>query len=210
MAVSRRIFIKAGTLAAVAAGVFLKPGVLALGQDLVDQIGAPAVTDPLANYNQATFAQYVNSIFRLRGPAVVDVTLTKVEDTLPVKTSRAGGRESFALFFRGGSVQLPQNTYIVEHAALGTFQLFLVPGGADENGAQAYTAIINRLPYTGGKHSSPGDSRKPLQLKRSTPGPGTQTEGTKPTQRVPQKEPVKPLRKGTREPEGFETNSIDY
>lgn len=206
MAISRRIFIKAGTLAAVTAGVFLKPSVIALGQDLVDKVGVPAATDPLANYTEATFAQYINSIFRLRGFTVVDVTLMKVEDTLPAKTSRAGGRESFVLFFSGGSVALPQNTYIVEHAALGTFHLFVVPGGADENGAQGYTAVINRLAHTG-KPVGPGGSRKPLPQKRSTPR--TETDGPNPTRGVPETAPVRPSKKGTRTEES-EPGLIDY
>jgi hypothetical protein len=40
---------------------------------------------------------------------------------------------------------LPQDTYIVECGALGSFALFLVPGGADENGKQSYVANVNRL-----------------------------------------------------------------
>jgi len=201
MTISRRIFIKAGTLAAVTAGVFLKPSVLALGQDLVDKGGLSAATDPLANYTGATFAQYINSIFRLRGFTVVDVTLMKVEDTLPAKTSRAGGRESFVLSFSGGSVALPQNTYIVEHAALGTFHLFLVPGGADENGAQAYTAVINRLAYTG----IPGDLRKPQR--KSTPR--TETDGPRPRRGIPETGPGRPSKKETRMEE-LEKGPIDY
>ena len=66
--------------------------------------------------------------------------LEKVEDTLHATVSRTGGRESFMLHFRGGDVQLPQDTYTVEHSALGNFRLFLVPSGADENGAQSYVA----------------------------------------------------------------------
>jgi hypothetical protein len=142
MPISRRIFIKTASVAAMAAVTLGKSSLISLAQGAI-QSGA----DPLANYTQATFTQYINSIFRLRGFRTVDVTLEKVEDTLPAQVSRDGGRESFVLHFRGGSVELPQNTYTVEHAALGTFQLFLVPNGADQNGAQSYVATINRLAY---------------------------------------------------------------
>lgn len=173
MSISRRIFMKVGTAAAIAAGLSLKPSIIAIAQEVGDKLGAPTQNDPLAFYTQSTFLQYVNSVFRLRGLTTVDVTLERVEDTLPAKTSKAGGRESFVLHFRGGSRELPQNTYTVEHPALGTFQLFLVPTGADENGAQGYVATINRLAY----------AAKPGVIPRKTTGTkstGGQTTETKP------------------------------
>ena len=199
MSISRRVFIKVGTLAAIAAGISLRPGLSVMGQDVVDQIGAPVANDPLSNYTQATFAQYVNSVFRLRGRTVVDVNLMKVEDTLPAKVARVGGRESFLLHFRGGGVRLPQDTYTVEHAALGTFLLFLVPSGADENGAQGYIAVINRLAYTS-KPLSPGVPRKPIGTKRSIVTP---PDETKPLQEPAKTTPARPSRKGSTEPEGL-------
>jgi hypothetical protein len=204
MSISRRKFISAGTIAAIAAGISLKPSFIALGQDLLDQIGAPRGTDPLSFYTQSTFAQYVNSVFRLRGFTVVDVTLTKVEDTLPAKTSREGGRESFSLHFQGGNIQLPQDTYIVEHPALGTFRLFLVPSGADENGAQGYVAIINRLAYTT-KPASPRNPRKPLGTKQSIKPPAE----TKLPQDSPPAPRAKPSRTEKKEPERFEESNIN-
>lgn len=137
MSTSRRLFIKAASVAAIAAGIIGKSGLAVLAQ----------ATDPLANYTQATFTQYLNSVFRLHGGTTVDVTLLEVKDTLPANVARVGGRESFTLRFVGGSEQLGQDTYTVEHPALGTFKLFLVPGRADENGAKAYVATINRLAY---------------------------------------------------------------
>lgn len=199
MSISRRKFIRVGTIAAIAAGISIRPSMIPLAQDVVDKAGGSTVTDPLANYTQSTFAQYVNSIFRLRGFTTVDVTLVKVEDTLPAKVSRAGGRESFALFFRGGSIKLPQDTYIVEHAALGTFRLFLVPSDADENGAQGYVAIINRLAYAS-KPALPRTQRKPLETKKPiNPSPGTKSPAT---------QPQKPTGKGKDDPERFEESGV--
>lgn len=200
MSISRRKFIRVGTIAAIGAGISIRPSLTALAQDVVDKAGGSAVTDPLANYTQATFAQYVNSIFRLHGFATVDVTLVKVEGTLPAKVSRAGGRESFALFFRGGSIKLPQDTYTVEHAALGTFRLFLVPSDADENGAQGYVAIINRLAYAT-KPALPRTQRKPLETKKSI----NLSSGTRSTTTQP---PQKPARKGKDDPERFEDSGV--
>jgi len=172
MTISRRLFIQMASIAAIAAGTMAKPSLAAFAQG-INKPGATG-TDPLANYTQETFTQYLNSIFRLHGSTSVDVTLQRVEDTLSLKELRGGGRESFVLHFRGDSVQLPQDTYTVEHPALGTFLLFLVPSGPDENGAQGYTATINRLAYS----AKPGGARKPLSRKALTePTPEIPTPG---------------------------------
>lgn len=209
MAISRRRFMRAGAIAAIAAGICLKPSFNTLAQDLIGQFGG-STTDPLANYTQATFTQYVNSIFRLYGRVTVDVTLMKVEDTLPAKVSREGGRESFALHFRGGGISLPQDSYLVEHAALGTFRLFLVPSGADENGAQGYVAIINRLSYSG-KTAAPKLPSKSPSKKPATGGqPSGQPKTPRPeTPQAPAPQKPKPSRTRKLQPEGFEP-LIDY
>jgi hypothetical protein len=191
MSISRRAFIKTGALAVVVAGISLKPGLLALGQE--PTVALPA-SDPLSNYTQATFEQYVNSIFTLRGRKTVEVMLTKVEDSLPAKTSRAGGRESFTLHFRGGGTRLPQDTYVIEHPSLGTFSMFLVPTTTDENGAQGYVAVVNRLAYNT-NIPAPGGTRKPLNKKPLTAAPSD----SKPAQ-TQQAPPAKPTRKGNSNP----------
>ena len=178
MSFSRRFFIKIASGAALAAGIGAKPSLAARAQDLY----AKGSTDPLAYYNLATFTQYLNSIFRLRGPITVDVPLTRVEDILSDKVSRTGGRESFVLHFRAGTVQVPQATYTVEHAALGSFKLFLVPAGTDENGEQWCVATINRLTYTG-KPIGPLKPKKLGNPKAETALPEPQTmPGTKPVE----------------------------
>lgn len=199
MSISRRIFMKVGTAAAIVAGLSLKPSVIAFAQEVSDSLGAPTQNDPLSFYTQSTFLQYVNSVFRLRGLTTVDVTLTRVEDTLPAKTGKAGGRESFVLHFRGGSTELPQNTYTVEHSALGTFSLFLVPTGPDENGAQGYVATINRLAYaakpgivprkTTGTKSTGGD---PPEVRPT--GPPIETMPAGPPTEAPAPQPKAPTR----------------
>ena len=209
MAISRRKFMSVGTIAAIAAGVCLKPSLSTLAQDLIGQFNA-STTDPLANYTQATFTQYVNSIFRLRGRVTVDVTLTKVQDTLPANVSRAGGRESFALHFRGGGISLPQDSYQVEHAALGTFMLFLVPSGTDENGAQGYVAIINRLSYSGKTVAPKLPSKSPSKKPATGGQPSGQPETPRPeTPQAPAPQKPKPSRTRKLQPEGFEP-LIDY
>jgi hypothetical protein len=116
------------------------------GQSFKERDGNPTETppvqnDPLGNYSKASFVSYLNSIFQIQSAlGVVEVTLAKVDDMPSPK-----GGECFSLLFRGGSKALKQDTYLLVHPSLGNFQLFLVPGGPDQNGAREYLATINRL-----------------------------------------------------------------
>ena len=183
MSISRRKFLRGGTLVALAAAVPLNSAIAVMGQQFSDggnQVDlSPQAADPLANYTKATFQQYLNSIFRLSGSIYkpVDVTLTDVTDMMPAKTPPEPGKECFALLFRGESIALPQGTYTVDHAALGRFALFLVPVGADDNGVQGYLATINRLSYSSSIIiSPPGSKRSGVFKPQGTPaGPKTKT-----------------------------------
>ena len=182
MLISRRTFMRAGTLAALFAGVPLAT-VNVLGQRIhtspddepVDQ--AAQIYGALSNYTKATFASYINSVFVFRAPGVrkdIEVTLIQVSDM-----TAAPGGECFSLLFRGGGgPALRQNTYTVEHPALGTFKLFLVPVGTDDNGAQGYLATINRLSYKAAMTPSP--SGKPSgKTKPTAPAqPQNKPQGT--------------------------------
>jgi len=209
MSGSRRKFLKAGMLAALFAAVPLKS---VLSQSWKDRDGnpnegsSPATqnNDPLASYTKAAFVSYLNSIFQLRtGFSVIAVTLLKVDD-MPAPR----GGECFSLLFRGGGgPALPQNTYTVDHPSLGTFQLFLVPAGSDDNGAQGYLATINRLSYadalipapkaetrrSGSTNTTPATS--PTNTSPATTPPAqTSTPATIPRTSIPAEKP-KPVRK---------------
>lgn len=178
MSISRRIFIQTATVAAIAAGTLARPTWLSFAQ------ATKKSADPLAYYTQATFTQYLNSVFRIHGFVAVDVTLEKVEDNLPATVSRTGGRESFVLHFRGGSAQLGQDTYTIEHPALGVFKMFLVPSGPDKNGAQAYTATINRLEYSA--KTGPTPKAVPRKTAPSPPSGPESSQPAKPGIRSPE------------------------
>ena len=134
-----------------------------VGQSFKERDGNPGETppvqsDPLANYSKAAFVSYLNSVFQIHTVAgVVEVTLARVDDMPAAK-----GGQCFSLLFRGGSNALKQDTYVLVHPSLATFQLFLVPGGADQNGAHEYLATINRLALTDAANMTPPS--------RSTPG----------------------------------------
>jgi Domain of unknown function (DUF6916) len=142
MTKSRRKFLQAGLMAAVFAATPVK-NAFTQSSHLRDGSGEapPLLTDPLANYSKSAFAAYLNSVFQIESTAgVVDVNLIRIDD-LPAP---ARG-ECFSLLFRGGSRALKQDTYEINHPALGSFELFLVPAAVTNNGACEYVATINRL-----------------------------------------------------------------
>ena len=142
MTISRRKFV--GTTLLVTAAAISVPRTFA--QSFKERDGnpgeaPPVQTDLLGNYSKASFTSYLNSIFQIQTVrGVVEVSLARVDDMPAVR-----GGECFSLLFRGGNVALKQDSYVIVHPALGTFQLLLVPGGSDQNGAQDYVAVINRL-----------------------------------------------------------------
>jgi hypothetical protein len=165
MSITRRKFLKAGTLLAFSLGaplnlVFGQQGNKGGDGNTFDAQDMPA--DPLAHYTRSAFASYLNSIFRLyTGYSTIEVALVEVKDLAPDATAAATGKECFSLLFRGGTTALRQNTYTMEHPSLGRFQLFLVPGAPDDNGAQSFVAIINRLSYKDALKPAPSRLSKP-------------------------------------------------
>jgi len=66
--------------------------------------------------------------------------LIQVEN-LASAAEEAAGRPRFSLLFDGGAARFSQGTYAMQHAVLGTFDLFLVPVGQQRG---LYQAVINR------------------------------------------------------------------
>jgi len=153
MAVSRRGFMKQGSLLAVAAAASLASVERVLGLDnsaeqlsvKQDNLTRKSLKSSSLSLTKATFAPYVNTVFRIYPDTskTVKTTLVSVADIGPVSDKNIAGRECFVLSFRG-SEPLRQSTYRIEHDALGRFDLFLVPVGKNRNG-RYYQAVINRL-----------------------------------------------------------------
>ena len=141
MSVSRRRFLKSGTLGGLAAGLMLKSNGFALGHDLNDSNDHP----PGFDYSRATFEPHVGSTFRLlQGNQTHDLTLVNLTDYQQTRTSRsskAKSTESFVLSFRAPKSLSRTSTYRLEHAKLGTFDLFIAGNGRHEN----MTAVVNRI-----------------------------------------------------------------
>jgi hypothetical protein len=100
----------------------------------------------LDTFDVVTFAGLVGHTFRIAdaGPAPVATELVDMTagPERPVAPGGAVRRRPFSLVFRGPpGAALPQRTYRVEHDALGTFDLFLVPIGPDAEGMR-YEAVF--------------------------------------------------------------------
>ncbi len=86
----------------------------------------------------ATFEPHVGEPFAIDA-AGVTLALEEVT-TLAV---RPGGRDPFSLLFRGPAEPvLAQAIYPLEHAQVGTLEIFVVPLGVDAGGAR-YEAIFS-------------------------------------------------------------------
>jgi hypothetical protein len=86
------------------------------------------------------FARHVNTTFRLPDAGEAGLTLIEVS-TLRTKPPQ----EMFSLLFRGAADRpLTQATWKLDHATLGSLELFLVPVGQEKRG-RFYEAVFNRL-----------------------------------------------------------------
>jgi hypothetical protein len=170
MSISRRGFLQSACISAVAVGMFSGSAVSIFGQkgELKDskgyfQLPPQALGERLFHFTQATFEPYLQSDFRVTvGPyKVVNLTLVKVEDQRPRKGAQREEGECFSLLFKAdGKLSDLQQTYVLQHEALGKFSLFLVDAGEKEKEIH-YLAVIN--------HMRAADSPAP-KLKNERPG----------------------------------------
>ena len=153
MSVTRRSFIKAGALSALAAGFVLNSTGLALAQTSTPAQDFPipqeAMADPVFYFQKSTFDPYLNTTFRARARGeVVNLVLVKVVDTSApgrsALTRRARPSTGFSLLFRASAPLTGITTiHTLEHDALGTFSLFLERASANESRVLYYEAVIN-------------------------------------------------------------------
>ena len=148
MATSRRNFLKTGTMGLLCAGVPAAVAKVVLGGPPAFSGSPEENAKSAVNLTKDTFTPYLNTTFRIKtGSAAVDLRLTNITDLKAISKipARIAGKESFSLLFVGSSNSacLTQDTYTVEHDALGRFSLFLVPVGKPTN--RHHEAIIIRL-----------------------------------------------------------------
>lgn len=161
---------KAGAIAAACAGLPLKSALAQNGQTPIDIIVRPSKVKPpppppgsidqLGYYSKSAFTPYVNTNFQVSlGPSNTrGLQLVEVGDYLPSlaqvdATAKSMGTECFSLLFTtppGKPFQ--QDTYMIEHIALGTFYMFLVPVSEDiKERPDYYEAVIYRRQESSGK-----------------------------------------------------------
>jgi hypothetical protein len=138
MSTSRRDFLKKGSLVALVAAVPMSLAERALAKGSL----APSAGLGLS---KAAFLAELNTDFFLNDPSGVSrVKLVAVEDLR--RTGKVGvGKEGFSLLFKGRTSVMKQDTYLIEHARLGTFSFLLVPMRTTEKDAPLYEAIVNQL-----------------------------------------------------------------
>ncbi len=143
MTLSRRKFLKAGILTSIVAGTTTNLTAPAVGRPRAGRPDSLSVASSLDYYNKATFQSYINSEFRIysNGRSETWVRLVLVED-FPASEATAPDECFRLLFSAAAETSLPQGTYYVDHAALGTFPLFVVPHDVD--GQRQYEAVFNR------------------------------------------------------------------
>jgi hypothetical protein len=146
MSLSRRKFLRAGTLVALSAGIPLKTLV-------ASTISQPSSFLPTNNQLNAgsyltreSFSRQLNTKFSFahKERQGVSVKLIEVNDLTP-KTMATSGKECFAVVFIGPrNAPLRQETYAVMHESLGKFDMLVVPIASHPEGVY-YEAIFNRL-----------------------------------------------------------------
>jgi len=156
MPVTRRSFLRSGATAALTAAVALKAAPMAFAQIGAKpdpardfQIPDEAKQSSLFSFKRETFQPYIGGTFRVRaGAQAVDMTLTKVRGCeISARgrnlTKKSRPTDCFALVFSADEVLTDLTSiYDVEHAALGTFVLFLTRHDSP-SGKLFYEAVFN-------------------------------------------------------------------
>ena len=154
MGVSRRKFLRAGTIASLSAIIPLKSVVSAFGQQpdagQHGEFKVPLQGQPDERLTEDTFSRYLHSEFRIHTSPLTAITvaLVKVKRS-EVSTAKTNAKtaklDSFSVFVRGPTqFVLESNTYRVTHDQMGSFDLFISPVD-DGKKEQIYQAVFNRF-----------------------------------------------------------------
>lgn len=159
---TRRVFLRAGTLAVLSAGFWLGSETIALGQNNVRTEAKTQAQKTIFELTRSKFTPHLSEFFlvRLNGEEIY-LQLVEVADLKKASISKAAlpkvedalfkaklHEESFTLLFRSMSeTLLPQKTRKLDHNTLGQIELFLVPVGRPDGPWHFYEAVFNRLQH---------------------------------------------------------------
>lgn len=154
MAVSRRKFLKAGTMVSLSAVIPLKSVVSVFGQ----QAGAepdglfkvPAESQADERLTEENFSRYLYSKFLIYTSPLTAISLQLIDvkrrdPTSTTHEAKAPKLDSFSVLFRGPRrTALESRTYRITHDQMGTFDLFISPVN-DRKKERLYEAVFNRF-----------------------------------------------------------------
>jgi hypothetical protein len=146
MSLSRRKFLRAGTLVALAAGIPTKTLIARTISQPSSFLPTIRQLDTGSYLNLESFSRYLNTRFSFAHEELqgLSVKLIEVNDLTP-KAMATYGKECFGLVFIGPrNAPLRQETYAVTHESLGNFDMLVVPIASKREGVY-YEAIFNRL-----------------------------------------------------------------
>ena len=148
MAITRRLFLRVGTLSGLTAAIPLT-AYQAFGQ----KVGAPEVvpedsgnstfinTEILGYITASVFDEYIGTSFQVRKDAVNTERLVLEQVKVRENSERL---DTFTLLFSSPSGEpMTQASYLFEHEQMGLFPLFLVPVMTLKG--MRYEAVFNRL-----------------------------------------------------------------
>jgi hypothetical protein len=153
MTVSRRKFLKAGTMLSLSAVIPLKSAFAqqqSAERNELFKVPDDLQADQFDRFTEESFSRYLNTQFRVYTSPLTAVSfeLIKVkrwERSPDEKSAHNTKLDCFSVVFRGPrNVALESGTYKVEHDQMGTFELFISP--VDERKKQRrYQAVFNHL-----------------------------------------------------------------
>lgn len=97
-----------------------------------------------ATLTENEFSKHVNTKFRVDPDAEnsVELELTEVK-SYTSKHQEQSGMERFSVYFQGPAApHLPQKLYTFQHAAMGSFEMFVVPIAKNDQGFR-YESVFN-------------------------------------------------------------------
>jgi hypothetical protein len=147
MSLTRRRFLETASISSLSlfAGTVMPAAFAKSSQD--GGTFSPAGLALLDDASPSTFEPFIGDVFAVNSGArrLGTLTLRSVTVAAPVSKGKnppaAGGLSNpspqavtiFSLRFTGSAARLPQDTYTLEHSALGKFPLFIVPAGPGAN-----------------------------------------------------------------------------
>ena len=153
VAVSRRKFLRAGTMVSLSAIVPLRSVISVFAQQPgTDGQGPFKVPDESQADDRLTeenFSRYLYSKFLIYTSPLTAISLELInvkhwDSTSTKHATEAAKLDSFSVLFRGPQTALESRTYRITHDQMGTFDLFISPVN-DPNKERLYQAVFNRL-----------------------------------------------------------------